>query len=681
MSERDDRGAPAFIDGFLVDVTERKAIETQLAETNARVRNIVECIDEVFYTHRLRPNADLLYLSPSIEKLTGYPTSAFHENPALMETLKFDDERNARLEEIVRAEAEGRPYEMEYRIRHADGSVHWALERGRITPSSEPDVTLAHGYIADITLRKEAEKAVAAARDAAEAANRTKSEFLATISHEIRTPMNGVMGMTSILLDTELTPEQRRSALTIRDSADNLLSLLNDVLDFSKLEAQAMELEMVGFDLYSLVQYAREIILPRARAKSLELNIEIQENVPQFVKGDPARIRQILINYLGNAVKFTESGQVTMRVNSVGSGAQQRLRIEVADTGIGIPADRLDRLFKSFSQADASISRRYGGTGLGLAICKRLAERMGGNVGAESADGEGSVFWLELPVEMATSEECGGGRRPLEASRFEPALNMINSMERKPRLLVAEDNATNQLVVRSVLGRFGLNADFAGNGIEALEAVRQRPYDLILMDVHMPEMDWLEATRAIRSFNDHRAQIPIVALTANAFAHDVESCRAAGMNGHLGKPFRKEELLIASAEALAANPEPSTAPAVLADAAADVLDEETIARFRDDAGEETLQLLIDTFLADAADKLKTLGELAREGRTDKDTIRIAHSLKSAAAMAGARALSEASKRLEQRLDGGAAALTPEDAERLSGLFAAYQQAIVKHRKV
>lgn len=172
-----------------------------------------------------------------------------------------------------------------------------------------------------------------------------------------------------------------------------------------------------------------------------------------------------------------------------------------------------------------------------------------------------------------------------------------------------------------------------------------------------------------------------MALTANAFAHDVESCRAAGMNGHLGKPFRKEELLIAIADALAANPEPSTVPEVVADAAADVLDEETIARFRDDAGEETLQLLIDTFLADAADKLKTLGELAREGRTDKDTIRIAHSLKSAAAMAGARALSEASKRLEQRLDGGAAALTPEDAERLSGLFAAYQQAIVKHRKV
>ena len=681
VSERDDRGAPTYIDGFLVDITERKAIETQLAETNARVRNIVECIDEVFYTLRLRPNAELLYLSPSIEKLTGYPLIAFHENPALMETLKFDDERSARLEEIIRAEAEGRPYEMQYRVRHADGSVRWALERGRITPSSEPGVTLAHGYIADVTLRREAEAALAAARDAAEAANRAKSEFLATISHEIRTPMNGVMGMTSVLLDTELNAEQRRSAMTIRDSADGLLSLLNDVLDFSKLEAEAMELEQVAFDLHALVQYAREIILPRARAKSVALKVDILENVPRYVKGDPARIRQVLLNYLGNAVKFTNQGSVTIRVSVSSLEPVVQVRFEVEDTGIGIPTDRLDRLFKSFSQADASISRRYGGTGLGLAICKRLAERMGGSVGASSVQGTGSTFWVDLPLGAASRDECEASVRPLEASRFEQALQMLHTAERKPRLLVAEDNATNQLVVRSVLAKFGLTADFAGNGIEALEAVRQRPYDLILMDVHMPDMDGLEATRAIRSFGDARARIPIIALTANAFAHDVENCIAAGMNGHLGKPFRKEELIIAIGEALAVRPAPTAAAAAETVVAGDALDEDAIERFRDDAGEETLQLLIDTFLADAADKLKTLGELAREGRSGKDAVRIAHSLKSAAAMAGARALSEASKRLEQRLDAGSEALTTNDAERLSGLFAAYQQAIGKHRKV
>lgn len=675
VSERCERGLPVFIDGFVVDITARKEMEAQLAETSARVKSIVDCIDEVFYTLRLQPDRGLLYLSPSIERLTGKPASAFMAEPLLFTSMIHADDRQGYADDFLRAGAAGGPYEMEYRLVHADGSVRWVLERGRFSHAQHDGLVVTHGYVADITHRKEAETALAAARDAAEAANRAKSEFLATISHEIRTPMNGVMGMTNILLDTDLTPEQRRSAVTIRDSADSLLSLLNDVLDFSKLEAQAMEFEKVAFDLHALVQYTREIVLPRARAKSIALKIDIHENVPRYVHGDPARIRQILLNYLGNGVKFTNVGAVTIRLLAAVTGPDTRLRFEVEDTGIGIPADRLDRLFKSFSQADASISRRYGGTGLGLAICKRLAERMGGAVGATSVEGTGSTFWVEIPATIASRDDCEGAARPLELSRVENVLRLINDMPRKPRLLVAEDNATNQLVVRSVLAKFGLTSDFAGNGIEALEAVRQRPYDLILMDVHMPEMDGLEATRAIRSFGDARARIPIIALTANAFAHDVETCRAAGMNGHLGKPFRKEELIIAIGEALA---HAGAAPADAAEMDAPSLDEETLSRFRDDAGEETLQLLIDTFLADASDKLRQLGEMAREGRSGAVAIRLAHSLKSAAAMAGARGLSEASRVLEERLasDG---ALTAEDTSRLAGLFGAYQLAIVKHR--
>ena len=678
VSERDERGLPVFIDGFVVDITARKEIEARLAETNARVKSIVDCIDEVFYTLRLHPDRGLLYLSPSIERLTGRPASDFIAEPLLFTTMIQAEDRQSYVDAFMHAGAAGEAYEMEYRLVHADGSVRWVLERGRFSHSQTDGMILTHGYVADITHRKEAETALAAARDAAEAANRAKSEFLATISHEIRTPMNGVMGMTSILLDTELTTEQRRSALTIRDSADSLLSLLNDVLDFSKLEAQAMEFEQVAFDVHALVQYAREIILPRARAKSIALKVDIHENVPRYVKGDPARIRQILLNYLGNGVKFTNAGSVTIRLLALPSGGDTRLRIEVTDTGIGIATDRLDRLFKSFSQADASISRRYGGTGLGLAICKRLAERMGGEVGAQSTEGKGSTFWVELPVSVASREACEGSARPREASRVENALQVIVDMGRKPRLLVAEDTATNQLVVRSVLAKFGLTADFAGNGIEALEAIRQRSYDLVLMDVHMPEMDGLEATRAIRSFRDARARIPIIALTANAFAHDVENCRAAGMNGHLGKPFRKEELVIAIGEALAATDLRATAGQDHEASDGATRDETTLARFRDDAGEDTLQLLIDTFLADASDKLRQLGEMAREGRSSTHAIRLAHSLKSAAAMAGARSLSEASRALEERLADDAA-LTVEDASRLDGLFGAYQQAIVKHR--
>ena len=686
VSERDARGLALFIDGFVVDITARKEMEAQLADTNARVKSIVDCIDEVFYTLRLQPDRGLLYLSPSIERLTGQPARAFMADPMLLTAMIHPEDRQACVDALLEAGATRGPYEMEYRLVHADGSQRWVLERGRFSQSSMDGFIVAHGYVADITHRKEAETALADARDAAEAANRAKSEFLATISHEIRTPMNGVMGMTSVLLDTELTTEQRRSALTIRDSAESLLSLLNDVLDFSKLEAQAMELETVAFDLHALVHYAREIVMPRARAKAIGLNVEIQESVPQFVKGDPARLRQILLNYLGNGVKFTNEGAVTIRLTARTQGTETWLGIEVQDTGIGIAPDRLDRLFKSFSQADASISRRYGGTGLGLAICKRLAERMGGSVGVTSVEGAGSTFRVDIPVGITTRAECQNAARPLEASRFERALRSINGSERKPRLLVAEDNATNQLVVRSVLAKFDLTADFAGNGLEALEAMRQRPYDLVLMDVHMPEMDGLEATRAIRSFGDARAQIPIIALTANAFAHDVENCLAAGMSGHLGKPFRKEELIIAIGEALAGEASSRRGGGPDDGAAADTVDEAALARFRDDAGEETLNLLIDTFLADAADKLRQLGELARDGRTGQSTgqstgknaIRLAHSLKSAAAMAGARALSEASRVLEERL-AGQETLTAGDAARLDGLFGAYQQAIVKHR--
>ncbi len=677
VSERDEKGLPRYLDCYVVDITARKAIEAQLAETNARVKSIVDCVDEVFYTLRMGTERRILYLSPGVEKLTGYAADAFIDDPDLIERLKFPEDNDGKAEEIRRAEAEDRPYEMEYRIKHLDGSVRWALERGRVTSSGIDGEAIAHGYIADITLRKEAEKALATARDAAEKANMAKSEFLATISHEIRTPMNGVIGMTGVLLDTDLTPAQRRSALTIRDSADSLLSLVNDVLDFSKLEAEAVELESVGFDLHTLVNYAREIILPRARSKSIALTIDIDDSVPRYIKGDPSRIRQILLNYLGNAIKFTTEGSVTIRIRAVsteggGDATGVRLRFEVEDSGIGIPADRLDRLFKSFSQADASVSRRYGGTGLGLAICKRLAERMGGSVGVSSTEGAGSTFWFEVPLTIASREACETAASPLETQRVQDALQAIQAMGRPLRLLVAEDNATNQLVVRSILSKYGLTGDFVGNGAEALEAVRRLPYDIVLMDVHMPEMDGLEATRAIRSLGSQRASIPVIALTANAFKHDVENCLAAGMDGHLGKPFRKEELIIAIGEGLGKRH--STLPSPVApEARQEAIDMATIERFLEDAGEDTLKLLFDTFLPDAAQKLRELAAMAADGRPAKDAVRLAHSLKSASAMAGASALSKASGQLELRLSAEGAALTTADAVNLETLYQAYRQ--------
>jgi CheY-like chemotaxis protein len=421
--------------------------------------------------------------------------------------------------------------------------------------------------------------------------------------------MNGVLGMTSVLLETPLSPEQHRSATTIRDSAESLLHIINDVLDFSKLEAQKMEFEEIAFDLHSLLDYSIEIVQPRAKAKGLALRLDIASDVPRYLTSDPGRIRQVALNLLGNAVKFTAHGSVTVRVTIATHEGTRCLRLEVIDTGVGIPDDRLDRLFRSFSQTDASVSRQYGGTGLGLAISKKITECMGGSIGVQSVTGEGSTFWFIVPVTEASAEDAARSSGHAHASEVATALSSIAALGRPLRLLVAEDNATNQLVVKSVLAKFGIVPDFAGNGLEAIDAVMLRPYDIILMDVHMPEMDGLSAVKAIRAMQGPESQTPIIALTANAFSQDIELCRRAGMNSHVGKPFRTEDLIAALGDALQSRsrfvPIPKPADRTLADTDAGAIDAPAldigvIEKFKADSGDEMLQMLLDTFLSDAS---------------------------------------------------------------------------------
>ena len=434
-----------------------------------------------------------------------------------------------------------------------------------------------------------------------------------------------------------------------------------------------MELEQVAFDLHSLLTYASEIVTPRANAKALELTVGIDSDVPRFVRADPGRIRQIVLNLLGNAVKFTERGSVRLRAcMRMGSNGRALLRVAVTDTGIGIPADRLERLFQSFSQTDASISRRYGGTGLGLAISKKLAERMGGTIGVESDVGQGSTFWFEIPAATATAADADRAGLGADDERVSAALAAIASVGRPLRVLVVEDNATNQLVARSVLAKFDIVPDVAGNGLEAIEAVRRRPYDVVLMDVHMPEMDGLEATKAIRSLSGPVARIPIVALTANAFAADIEQCRAAGMNAHVGKPFRREDLAIAIADAVQGRSRFEAAQRVGEIGDHPLLDWAVVERFKADSGEEMLQLLIDTYLGDAAQKLQQLATLLRAGKSSPDAVRLAHSLKSASAMAGAAAVAAIAARVEAALAGGSAPVTGADVDEMSRAFAGYR---------
>lgn len=386
------------------------------------------------------------------------------------------------------------------------------------------------GQLAQVALREATNVELEAARDAAMEASQAKSDFLATMSHEIRTPLNGVIGLNDLLLRTELDPQQRRLAEGMQGAGHALLTLINDILDFSKIEAGGLELEELPFEPRTAVQSVVALLAPAAQDKGIEVEVEIDEQVPEVLVGDPGRFGQVLGNLVANAVKFTSVGGVRVRISATGVGPQVLVRVEVSDTGIGMTAEQLARVFEPFRQADVSTTRTFGGTGLGLAIARQLAAALGGSLGVRSNPGEGSTFWFT--ARFATGADATAS----------PAVRRRDRVRRTGTVLVVEDNEVNQVVALGMLVSLGFTADLATHGGLAVERAAQRHYDVVLMDLQMPVMDGFDAARAIRSGGGPSASSPIVALTASATERERNRCREVGMDGFLTKPLSVDRL-------------------------------------------------------------------------------------------------------------------------------------------
>ncbi len=809
VMKRDEAGE-AYFDGTVEDITERKRVEAMLRENEERLRSILETTQEGFWI--VGEDGRFIEVNEAYCRMIG------HSRDDLLgmrvADVEAEDAPRTTAEQIRRImTAGGDVFETRHRTR--DGRVLDVEINARYMPSQ-------HGvffaFLRDVTERKRSQENLRRAKEAAESmnvqleeaiaranhlamqaeiANIAKSQFLANMSHEIRTPMNGVIGMTGLLLDTNLNPEQREFAEIVRTSAEALLAIVNDILDFSKVEAGRLDLEKLDFDLRSAVEDVVDMLAFKAHEKEIELTCLVHPEVPSLLRGDPGRLRQILINLAGNAIKFTDKGEVGIRVELVSeTDTEAKVRLAVHDTGIGIPSDRLDRLFQSFSQVDSSTTRKYGGTGLGLAISKKLAELMQGEVGVESTEGEGSTFWFTAVLEKqpegsvsaplpeqdirgcrilivddnATNrlvlreqlrawgcqpEEADGGKaaldhlraavragapfvmalldmempdmdgirvgeavkndpeiastvlmlltsrgqrgdairvnkagfsgyliKPVRSSQLREALALAlgvgttvaasgqkplvtrhllsEEKRRKVRILLAEDNVTNQKVALRLLEKLGFRADAVANGAEALAAIESVPYDLVLMDVQMPEMDGIEATGRIRESEVASGKhLCIIAMTAHASSADRDMCLKAGMDDFVSKPIRPDELAEAIQRRLDAldpvmlgveeSPKSPPLPEPLDDAVP-VFDRDAfLSRVGDD--EDLAREVLEVFVNDVPQQIRRLYEALESGEASVAQ-RVAHTIKGASANVSAEALRALATEMESAAQAG-----------------------------
>ena len=634
------------------EISERMRIEETLIESEEKYKSVIENIG--IGVSLISPGLEILALNKRMRE--WFPGVDLSRKPLCYRTFhKPPREKACPNCPTLRTLQDGRIHESITSFTVTDQTVNYRTLSSPIKDKNANVVAIVE-ICEDITERKKAEEKLKEAKEAAEAANRAKSEFLANMSHEIRTPMNAIIGMTELVLDTDLTPEQREYVDTVAQSADSLLNLLNDILDLSKIEAGKLQLEEKDFNLHTTLQGIIKTLSVQADRKGLELICRIAPDVPRELRGDDVRLRQVIVNLVGNAVKFTDRGRIFVNVERGASGnggngitpgsdaGAVLLRFSISDTGIGIPADKLRSIFDNFTQVDGSATRKYGGTGLGLAISRKLVGMMGGEIHAESEPGRGSAFHF-------TARFGAGHHQAKEHTEDSPpavpdagrAGSPVHSPSGKEEggsglhILVAEDNVLNQKVAARILEKEGHTVQVVSNGLEVLEALEKENFDLVLMDVQMPLMDGIETTLVIRNSKNSRfePEIPIIALTAHAFKEDRERCLKAGMNAYISKPFKKRDIAALIRQTVHRHTAAEPAIAEVPDTAdkGDVLNiPEAMERLDGDG--ELLKEICGVFTDDAPKQMEILRKAIDTGDMVL-TERQAHSLKSAAANIGA----------------------------------------------